>query len=66
MAGSSARCPTAQEFDAMIAAAAIMIALVVWAGLSAARLVVRGLLVLAFSAVLPQTMMRASSALNGE
>ena len=39
--------PAAQEFDAMIAAAAIMIALVVWAALSAARLVVRGLLVLA-------------------
>ena len=37
----------AQEFDAMIAAAAIMIALVVWAALSAARLVERGLLVLA-------------------
>ena len=32
----------------MIAAAAIMMALVVWAALSAARLVVRGLLVLAF------------------
>jgi len=32
----------------MIAAAAIMMALVVWAALSAARLAVRGLLVLAF------------------
>ena len=32
----------------MIPAAAIMMALVVWAALSAARLVVRGLLVLAF------------------
>ena len=43
-----ARCPAAQEFDAVIAAAALMIALVVWAALSGARLVVRGLLVLAF------------------
>ncbi len=42
------RSPAAQEYDAMIAAAAIMIALVVWAALSAVRLVVRGLLVLAF------------------
>jgi hypothetical protein len=51
----------------MIAAAALMIALVVWAALSAARLMVRGLLVLVISAVLAQaTMMRASSALNGE
>ena len=38
----------AQEYDAMIAAAAIMIALLVWAALSAVRLLVRGLLVLAF------------------
>ena len=40
--------PGCARIRPMIAAVAIMMALVVWAALSAARLVVRGLLVLAF------------------
>ena len=47
MGGIQHALSAAQEYDAMIAAAAIMIALLVWAALSAVRLLVRGLLVLA-------------------